>query len=202
MRAARKFTVFCLLVSSVFSVAQDTSVRRGTRIPAELSRTIKTSSAKVGDRVTFRTIQPVLVSDGVVVPVGSELRGLIEELKRGQSAEATEMRIRLDTLIYRQKEIPVNLVVSSLYYARASSMPDYDKGRLKLTFLEDIQVTANMSAEASTSFRSERSFVLRNGILLEFRQVDPKEFQNRQDQVAATLEDNKGGSGKMTERYK
>ena len=56
----------------------------------------------------------------------------------------------------------------------------------KLTFLEGIKVVSRQSEEASTSFSSQgKEVVLRSGIMLKLRQIDPTEFRPAEQQVAS-----------------
>src|SRR5690242_17533879 len=167
MRAPQLLSLLSLVVCSSLVCAQDLTVRPGTRFPAELTHTLKTSTAKVGDPVLFRTLEPVLLGNRVVAPEGSELRGEITEVReQEESGEAPEISIRLSTLLYKHKRVPINLVVSSLYYSRSAVADSYDTGRMKVTFLEGIHVVAHVSDEASTSFVGRgKNVVLHSGIL-------------------------------------
>src|SRR5215471_1645894 len=46
-------------------------------IPAELRTTVKAENVKRGDPVEFRTLEPVLLSNGVVMPMDSKLKGRV-----------------------------------------------------------------------------------------------------------------------------
>src|SRR6185369_5533791 len=59
----------------------------------------------------------------------------------------------------------------------------------KLTFLEGIKVVSRQSEEASTSLSSQgKEVVLRSGIMLKLRQIDPTEFRPAGQQVASREE--------------
>jgi hypothetical protein len=76
-------------------------VPAGTRIGVTLENGISTSSAKPGDSVYFRTSFPITISNKVIVPVGSYMRGEVTEAKRpGRVKGKGELRIRLNTLIF------------------------------------------------------------------------------------------------------
>jgi len=75
-------------------------VPAGTRVGVVLQNGISTRSAKAGDSVYLQTSFPITVSNRIVIPVGSYLRGELLEAKRpGRIKGRGEFRMRLDTLI-------------------------------------------------------------------------------------------------------
>jgi hypothetical protein len=79
---------------------QTITVPVGTRIGVILENGISTATARPGDSVYFKTSFPITISNKVVVPVGSYLRGEVTEAKRaGRIKGKGELRIRLSTLI-------------------------------------------------------------------------------------------------------
>jgi hypothetical protein len=76
-------------------------VPASTRIGVTLENGISTATAKPGDSVYFRTSFPITISNKVVIPVGSYLRGEVTESKRpGRVKGKGELRIRLNTLVF------------------------------------------------------------------------------------------------------
>ena len=76
-------------------------VPTGTRIGVVLENGISTATAKPGDSVYFRTSFPITISNKVVVPVGTYLRGEVTEAKRpGHVKGRGELRIRLFTMVF------------------------------------------------------------------------------------------------------
>ena len=71
-----------LLIVSVLACtalsAQEAVVRRDTQFPVELRDTIKSKSAKVGDKIKFRLNEAVLIGNNVVVPEGAKISGPID----------------------------------------------------------------------------------------------------------------------------
>jgi len=75
-------------------------VPAGTRVGVVLQNGISTRSAKPGDSVYLQTSFPITVTNRIVIPVGSYLRGELLEAKRpGRVKGRGEFRMRLDTLI-------------------------------------------------------------------------------------------------------
>jgi type IV secretion system protein VirB10 len=83
------------------AAGQTIIVPAGTRIGVILESGISTATAKPGDSVYFRTSFPITISNKVVVPVSSYLRGEVLESKRpGHVKGKGALRIRLNTLIF------------------------------------------------------------------------------------------------------
>ncbi len=72
----------------------------GTRLALILANTINTKNAAVGDPVYFETIFPVTLSNRVVVPAGSYVRGQVTHVKRpGRVKGRGELHMRFDEII-------------------------------------------------------------------------------------------------------
>jgi hypothetical protein len=180
MPAALRFLLCVAFVVATAAVAQQLPfIKQDTTFPVELRRTIHTNSAKVGDPVEFRTIEPVLVGRGIVVPNNASLLGEIEEVQpRSASSPESSICIRVRTLRWNDKVIPVNAVVTGVFFARAGYLNESASGT-KPTFLEGIRIVAHLSEDAFTEFSSsKKEVVLRNGILLLLRQVDPDAYRS------------------------
>jgi hypothetical protein len=187
MNCSFRYTLYVAVFSSTLAAAQQLpEVPRDSSFPVELRQTIRASTAKVGDPVKLRTVESVLTGKGIVIPNGTPVLGTIQEVRDIESG-VSEIRIRIHTLLVKDRAIPVNLAVSSLYYAR-SAYPNATgrENMFKLTFLEGIKVVSRQSEEASTSFSSQgKEVVLRSGIMLKLRQIDPTEFRPAEQQVAS-----------------
>jgi len=76
-------------------------VPTGTRIGVVLENGVSTATAKPGDSVYFRTSFPITISNKVVVPVGTYLRGEVTDSKRpGHVKGKGELRIRLHSMVF------------------------------------------------------------------------------------------------------
>ena len=71
----------------------------GTRIPLVLENTINTKNARVGDRLYFQTIYPVVVNSRILIPAGSYVRGSVTFAKRpGRIKGRGELHVRFEEL--------------------------------------------------------------------------------------------------------
>lgn len=178
MLSALRVPLCVVVMVAANAAAQELPIiKQDTTFPAELRHTVHSGSAKIGDAVEFRTIEPVLIGNGVVVPDGASLIGQVEEVqpRSGSSAESS-VSVRVNKLQWGSHSIPLNLVVSSVFYARSGYVNDPRPGP-KPTFLEGILIVAHLSDAAFTEFSSrKKEVVLRNGVLLMFRQVNPDKY--------------------------
>lgn len=79
--------------------ARSYSVTAGTRVPLLLINSISTRSAHEGDQVYLETAFPIVISQKIVIPPGSYVRGTITQVKRpGRVKGRGEMYLRFDSL--------------------------------------------------------------------------------------------------------
>lgn len=74
-------------------------VTPGTTVPLSLINTISTKHSAIGDRVYLETAFPVVVSNKIVIPVGSYVAGTVTEIKKpGRVKGRAELYVRFDSL--------------------------------------------------------------------------------------------------------
>ena len=74
-------------------------VPANTQIPLELSSSISSRTAYVGEPVYCRTVYPITVHDRIVIPVGSYVKGTITRVVRpGRIHGKAQLGIRFDSL--------------------------------------------------------------------------------------------------------
>ena len=82
------------------AVAKVYVVPKGTVIPVELTREVSTKNIKAGDNVYARTIFPITVENHIVIPVGSNVRGVIREAERaGRVKGKASLTLSFQTLV-------------------------------------------------------------------------------------------------------
>jgi hypothetical protein len=79
--------------------AQTIVVPEGTRIPATLSASITTKSARRGTAVRAVTAFPVTVGTQVAIPVGTYMEGVIDKVTRG-SSDISSLHIHFTRMVY------------------------------------------------------------------------------------------------------
>jgi hypothetical protein len=75
------------------------TVAAGTRVPLLLINSLSTKSAHEGDQVYLETAFPIVISQKIVIPRGSYVKGTITQVKRpGRVKGRGEMYLRFDSL--------------------------------------------------------------------------------------------------------
>lgn len=76
-------------------------VPAGTRLPIALRQPISTKGAKPGDLIYAQTTFPVVIGGDMVIPAGTWVQGVVDQVKRAGRIKGTaEMQFHLTTLIY------------------------------------------------------------------------------------------------------
>jgi hypothetical protein len=168
---------FAVLACALLS-AQEAVVRRDTQFPVELSTTVKTRSAKIGDKVKFRLNEAVLIGKNIVVPEGATIIGTIESVRNSATDQPRSLvGIRLATLEWKKGRAKLNAVVLSVEPTPAQNMIMTRRRRPPLrppSFLQGIHIKAHVRRNAYTEFFSDKNeFTLRSGSTFVLRQIDP-----------------------------
>jgi type IV secretion system protein VirB10 len=75
-------------------------VEKGTVIPVELLNTLSTRNIKEGDVVYARTIFPISVNNKIVIPVGTNVQGVIKQVDRpGRVKGKAALTLSFQTMI-------------------------------------------------------------------------------------------------------
>jgi hypothetical protein len=154
------------------------NVRRDTQIPVELQTRVNTETAKKGDSVILRTSQAVLIGQNVVIPLGAKVLGTIDRVSRDSSnSPRAVLVIRFHELQWSEGSADLNAVVSSVESTNQRERLIFRHIHnlfSQKTLLERINVYAHVQRDAFTEFTSDQpEFVLRPGIRLVLRQLDP-----------------------------
>lgn len=97
----------------------------GTRISAELQKTLDVNNAKVGDQVVLKTTQSIKQDGQVVVPKGSTLIGRVTEVKRKTKDSAgSKIGMVFDRIQNKQLSLPLSATVVSISNAAARAAVD------------------------------------------------------------------------------
>lgn len=101
--------------------AQSQVLPQSTAIPVEFDHSIDTKKAKVGDAVTAKTIQVVVLPDGKTVPKGSRLLGHVAAVESFHfdptpyaHQKPSMLSIHFDTLRNGGAAIPLNVSVRAI----------------------------------------------------------------------------------------
>lgn len=70
----------------------------GTRLLIGLRDSLSTKTAKVGDRFSARTLEPLPITDGSVLPPGAEVRGHVDKVEAAHRTGRARMWLTFDDL--------------------------------------------------------------------------------------------------------
>ncbi len=169
MRYGLKLLLSLFVVLSGVAMGQQVFVvRPSTTFPVRLYKTIDAAHVQPGDPVEFRTVEPILLGQGVIVPDNSALIGEVVSSSPGDAAHPhSTMQIRLYTLRWNSGEAHLNAIVTRKDFVPSASMSKF-QGPRKPTFLEHIDISNLQSSMAVIQFDSDsKNIVLRKDIRLD-----------------------------------
>ena len=104
----------------------EVTLTSGTRITAELQRSIDVNSASVGDEIVLKTKQSVKQNGEVVVPKGAQLIGRVTDVApRTKDNGESRIGIIFDRIQQgKQLSMPLNATIVSITNAAASTRAD------------------------------------------------------------------------------
>ena len=83
-------------------------------IPAQLSKTIRTDKTHVGDKVEFKTVEPVLIGKGVIMPIDTKLHGRVLGAASRQADKPSWLVVLVDNAEWKNHSLPLNVLIVSL----------------------------------------------------------------------------------------
>ena len=82
-------------------------------IPAQLSKTIRADKVRPGDSVKFRTLEAVLISNGIVMPTNTLLVGRILNAKAKQEGKNSWLALVVERAEWKQHSLPLHAFVAA-----------------------------------------------------------------------------------------
>ena len=132
------------------ATANDDSVKieNGTRLSAELQKTVDVRKAKVGDEVVLKTTQAIKSNGRTVVAKGARLLGRVTAVAQKSGDAPSRIGILFDRLEHGSLAVPITATISSVTNTGASAR------------VRDEDVLARDTAVSSTSSTSTSTGVL------------------------------------------
>jgi len=96
--------VVLVLLSAVLSAAQE--LPTGTMLPVSLSTPIRMEKTKVGERITGKLAQYVVV-DSLTLPRGTQVTGRIVEAQSGAAGSPARVSVAFDTIRVNGHDVPI-----------------------------------------------------------------------------------------------
>ena len=109
-----------VLLSAIAVLAEDPQVTTpaaqlsdNLSIPARLSKTIDTNKCKAGDAVEMRTLESVLIGNGLVMPENTKLHGTIVNAASRHSDQPSWVLLVVERAQWKEHMVPLHAFVTS-----------------------------------------------------------------------------------------
>ena len=106
-----------LLLAASFAQEQPGAIRSqstgGTSIPVELTTTVRAETARRGDFVAFKSLEAVLLPNGVVMPANSKLTGRIVGAAPLQGSKPSWLVLLVERAEWKQQFVPLHAFISA-----------------------------------------------------------------------------------------
>ncbi len=105
-----------LLLAASFAQQPDASVSvpaGKVSIPVELATTIRADKAKRGDPVSFRSLEPVLLSRGVVMPANTKLTGRVVGAAPRDGDKPSWVVLLIESAEWKQQSVHLHAFISA-----------------------------------------------------------------------------------------
>jgi hypothetical protein len=113
------FSVVAVFAQDPQASAPDAQAPDKLSIPVQLSRTIDTKKCKTGDLVEMRTLEPVLIANGLVMPENAKLRGRVLGAASRQNDQPSWVVLVLERAKWKHHTVPLHAFVASRITLRA-----------------------------------------------------------------------------------
>jgi len=90
-------------------------------IPAQLSKTVRADKAHPGDPVELRTLEAVLVSNGLVIPANTVLRGRVLSARPKQEGKNSWVAFVVERAEWKQHSLPLRAFVAAQITMKSAS---------------------------------------------------------------------------------
>ena len=106
-----------LMVAAALAQAQRDSLSGqfvgGVSIPAELTTTVRADVSHRGDPVEFRTLEAVLIANGLVMPANSKLRGRVVGAAPRQGDKPSWLVLLVERAEWKKQSVPLHAFISA-----------------------------------------------------------------------------------------
>jgi hypothetical protein len=107
------FSVVALFAQDPQTFAPDSHVPDNLSIPARLWKTIDTNKCRSGDAVEMRTLEPVLIANGLVMPEDAKLHGRILGAASRQDNRPSWVVLLVERAEWKQHDVPLHAFVAA-----------------------------------------------------------------------------------------
>ncbi len=107
------FSAVAVFAEDPQAIAPNSQVPENLSIPARLSKTIESSKCKAGDVVEMRSLEPVLLSHGLVMPEDAKLHGKVLGAASRQDNRPSWVLLVVVEAEWKQHRVPLHAVVAA-----------------------------------------------------------------------------------------
>jgi len=105
------FSAITIYAEDPQAVAPPVPIPENLNIPARLSKTIDTNKCKPGDVVEMKTLEPVLIANGLVMPENATLHGKIVGAASRQNDKPSWLLLVVQQADWKEHSIPLHAFV-------------------------------------------------------------------------------------------
>src|SRR5271165_5785397 len=103
-------------------------------IPAQLSKTVRADKVHAGDPVEFKTLEAVLVSQGLVMPANTSLHGRVLAASAKQDGKNSWLALVVERAEWKQHSLPLHaFVVAQINISATNNQHTADTGMPGIT---------------------------------------------------------------------
>jgi hypothetical protein len=143
------FSAITVFAEGPQAPAPGTLVPDNLSIPARLSKTIDTNKCRAGDLVEMRTVEPVLISNGLVMPENTKLHGKVVGAASRQNDKPSWMVILMENAEWKDHSIPLHAFMAAQITMKAQVQEQNDStfdGAVNLPDVEHRRHSARVQA--------------------------------------------------------
>jgi hypothetical protein len=141
-----------LMMAAVLGQAQQDKPRAQAvgqlSIPAELTTTVRAGSAHRGDPVQFRTLEPVLIANGLVMPANAKLLGRVVGASPQQGDKPSWLVLLVERAEWKQQSVPLHAFIAS-QIAISNALGKYSQSADAMTNTSNSRRDGRQSARAA-----------------------------------------------------
>jgi len=114
------FSAFAIFAEDPQATIPATEVPDNLSIPAQLSKTVDTKKCKAGDEVEMRTLEPVLISHGLVMAEHTKLQGKILGAASRQNEKPSWLLVVIKRAEWKHHSVALRAFITSQITVKAT----------------------------------------------------------------------------------
>lgn len=133
------FSAITIYAGDPQAVAPPAPTPENLSIPARLSKTIDTNKCKAGDVVEMKTLEPVLIANGLVMPENATLHGKIVGAASRQNDKPSWVLLVVEQAEWKEHSLPLHAFVVAQITIKAEVAGQNDNAFQRAIDLPDIE---------------------------------------------------------------